>query len=180
MAKKKPSFYSVGLGSKILIRAQVIFLVVVVLVVATTGYAAYTDIKSGKLQKNIVEPVKSFFKSLQNKESTISGTPFLQYNIKVDSNIDTKTETTPTPKPQVKQNYQYQTPTYATSTTAPTTTTSTETYEQAEWSKQQQQSNQNWFTEQSAKNDAAAKTWYDQQVQQSQQSLEEWKKAHGF
>ena len=34
--------------------------------------------------------------------------------------------------------------------------------------------------EQSAKDEAASKAWYDAAVQQSQQNLEEWKKAHGF
>lgn len=195
MARKKQApYYSIGLGNKVLIRAQVIFLVILILVIGTSGSAVYAGYKSGQLKRVFVEPIRSFFSSLANPEASISGQPSLEYKVNVETASPTATslKSNPQPTQTTKPSIQTNTPTYTIQNNTSyqdqikaMNAKADQEYQDAlkaqqQWAQQQQQQGQQWLQQQSAQNDAAAKASYDQQVQQMQQQTEDWKKAHGF
>lgn len=164
--------HKIGLGRAFLDRASLIFVVLILLVIASTSSAIYAEYKTGYLHKKLVKPVQDFFneagKALQNTtpdltdvHTTIS-TSSGSINIDIKTNIQTD-YSTPYSTP-------YYTPIksiYLTPYSYPTPLKSYEELleEQEAWSKQKQAENQ---------------AWYDQKVQESLKQLEEWKKLHGF
>ena len=194
---KKSNYYKVGLDPEVRLRSQLIFGVLTILFSISFGWGIYAGVKSGKFNQVLIEPTKNFFKelatvtepsdvSLDLLESTPSGT----VNINIQNNTQgspTKTQSKTT-QPQVTP---YQVPTYTTNDksfeqrVAEQNAAADKAYQEAikkqkEWAAQQRAAGQTWLQEQSAKDEAASKAWYDAAVQQSQQNLEEWKKAHGF
>lgn len=197
MTKKRKSQYSVSLGSKFLNRARLIFLFSFFSVTLLLALSIYNSMKSGAIQKNIIDPTKKITKSfLENMTAeTIDPlpTPFLDQNTNSQTTVIITNEDdaiTPTPiQPQttVKVYYNTSPSTYTQSSYSSSKSFEEIVSENNQWFEEQKAANEKWFQERSSENkskyDAAVQKMdaeHDAAVQKMNEDTEAWKKAHGF
>lgn len=208
--KHHQSPYKIGLSDTILFRSRIVFILLLLFALSSSGSAVYAGIKTGQLERVLVEPVKNIITDWQKqaaeeaeREKTAReinafiATSSASINIKVETNLKIDTNNQPTTtQTQQKQSA----PKYTTPTKTQSTGTNYQSYEDAvkaqqekaqkewaealkrqeEWSQQKRLENQQWFEETTTKNAQDSKAWYDQQVKENRQRTEEWKKQHGF
>lgn len=120
MAKRK-SYYKVGLGSKTLNRARIIFGIAVLLTVLIIGSAVYAETQTGQVRKLVTQPLKNLAQAVGEALKDAETTP--QRNIPTwnfvatsssQINIETNTSENGAPKTNssnVRYQYKYISPT---------------------------------------------------------------------
>lgn len=189
---KSSSSYKITLGDNVLNRAKIIFAIVSVIVLLILGATVYAESQTNNLKNMLAQPFKNLANSIGEAFKEISKTPstntFEITSVTVStSSSDVIINNTPVPQTSKK------TYTTTTKTTAPQPTKSIQEInaaadkayqdalkKQEEWAAQQRAANDAWFQQQSAKNAQASQDWFNQKVQEQQQSLDAWKKANGF
>ena len=197
MTKKRKSHYSVSLGSRFLNRARIIFLFSFTSVVVLLGLSIYNSVKSGAIQKNIIDPTKnaakSFLENIAAEDTAPFPTPFLDENANTQTTViidDEDDQTTPTPTQSnttVKIYYNTDTNSYSQNAYSSSKSFEEIVSENNTWFEEQKAANEKWFqersTENKAKYDAAVQKMnaeHDAAVQKMNEDTEAWKKEHGF
>lgn len=62
------SYHTIGLGTKFLGRARIVFALLVILLFLSGGTTVWTGIKTGEFNRTFVEPAKSFLASFEEQE----------------------------------------------------------------------------------------------------------------
>lgn len=192
MKPKTPSaFYQIGLGSKTLLRARIIFIIISAITFLSIAGAVYAESQTGQLQKILVQPIKSFLAEMTKPSAPNPGVtdtePVSPNNV---STTITNTTIITTPKPATKQTQPiiYQ---VSPAPTPPATSTD-QTYQDYvnqtnQWAAEQKAAADKWYQDNVNKNNAdyaaaVAKQQqdYDAAVKKAQEDQAAWKAAHGF
>lgn len=191
MKTKKSSYYKVGLGDKFLFRAKIIFSVILLLALGLSSAAVYAGITSGQLYKFAVEPLNSLAKgAAKTFEETTTQYPvptLIQVDVNISNTKSTSNVEVNISSGPAKNNITtppkntYVVPTYPPQPTLPPQKNFEERVremnEKADHERQKAlQAQEEWSKQKRAENDA----WFQQQVEESQKKLEEWKKQNGF
>lgn len=160
------NYYKIGLPSSVRFRSQIIFGILLFLFLSFSASGVYAGIKTGRLEKALVDPIVSFIKALENQPANLSTeAEYPSFNATSSSSVNIEINS---------QESNYQTPSsrsYSTPYTYPTI--KYKSYEELNkdqdewWAKVQEQNKK--LSEESRNN-------LEQFRLNSQQKLEEFKK----